>query len=264
MTTDIQNQITVLFSRTGMSFLFQMVAGSRRFGFSTESSDYDIRIIGMPTVEYFKPHLRGLVIGYDRALVPNMSTISNIVDTSGNTRVKYDIFIDALPQYISYAVSGGYFQLQNLMSPLDDMTQYDDRWVSFRETLVNVLPTESFVLAAMHLIRDMKEIEVRLEKNAYKTEQEQAKKVVQVLFISEFIQTRDPLNQKHDYLTMRNTGMSKENCLSILSNIKTSLWGYVESATATAKGFKAERDAFSTTLQKGINTWFNEEIFPIP
>jgi hypothetical protein len=236
----------------------QILVGSRLFGYAQESSDFDVRVIGIPDPILYSPAKRGMIVGFDPRVSPVHDTIVNVKIVKNDQDCKYDIFTDSVHKFLAEALKGNYYQLQNLLAPLEMYDNYDPRWPRMKNALCEVIPDSAFGMAASFLSRDLRSAIFMAEK----MNKNYAKKLTQITFIKNFILTRNPMDTSENYPLMRDTPVEVAVVKRKLLEIAAELHQFLSHTPARMNIEQTGR--FREVLMTELNAWYGEEVFTIP
>lgn len=256
----VQNKIDSM--SEGQRVLFQVVGGSRLFGYSVPSSDYDVRVVTLPDKLYFQPNLRWSMVGFDQ--FPSQigdqyanSSVANIVDPTDNQDVpmrKYDIFVSNISTYLRQCLTGSYYLLANFMASPEECDFIEPQWRQYQAELVSLLPESAFIVSSQYLLRDVKDYLRRLDQNI--AINNSVKELTKYTYVANFLQLKNLKGHGVDYLQLRNSELSKEQ-------IKEKLYTIVGLLTdlSTRKHNKSEISVFKDRLCEILNLLYGEELF---
>jgi len=251
--------------------LFTQLVGSRMFGHSSESSDYDLRIITIPHKDYFRPNRVGIVLGFDDINLlrgDQYSVISDkkqfsVKEESGFDR-KYDIFkYDCILYFRMMVLEGAYYYLANAHSEEKFYIESHNEFSKYRETFINSIPDFSYLTAARVLLRDFESLTTLTVKSSVMKNELKSKRLGQYTFIKNFLLTRSLYGHGVDYVDLKNRSLTNDQILLEIDSIKKDLSKFISEnflsyRSSSEKHFKT----FRGVMCKMMNDIYCEEIFP--
>lgn len=229
--------------------------GSHAFGYATEESDYDMRVVVFPEIAFFKPNERRSIVGFDPEGMDSRSLFIAGHDAASGR--KYDFFVDLFPGFLRQATTGGYFQLYNLVSAKDNSIYMDPRLTSFFNEVHQFVPQKAYELASKSLLRDL----AALRRSSYSgvlKDTQRPKKYLQVKVMCDFLSNAiipDPMQ----YSTLRVDSMTDATFQALTEESATQL---SRVGATTPEITRNEVSAFKEQVMLAINAWYGEEIFP--
>lgn len=246
----------------GDRVLFQVVGGSRLYGYAVTESDYDIRVVTLPDKLFFQPNLRMAIVGFDQ--FPQLSgdqyansTVSNmVIPEQGDVPFrKYDIMMSPLPLFLKQCLTGAYFLLSNLKAEVEEYEYADSQWIEKRNELVALIPQAAYTISGMHLLRDLKDFLRRIDLNVGVKNKE--KELVKLTYISHFLKLQSLRNHPVDYTSLRN------QTYETTDQLKNAVYPLIGMMTEVSQIKFDGRDIipFKTKLCEVLNYFYGEEIF---
>lgn len=234
------------------------LGGSHRFGYATDKSDYDIRVIGVPSQEYFVPGKRLAIVGFDSLDNTLYNSIANTTILENEVPKKVDLFIDPISNFFKQAFSGQYFQLYNLCTLADELSYSDPIWNQYHAKFIDSVPPAAYYTSALTILRDLasiRHVQKEYEQDPYKAK----KKYLQLRVVTDFITTKK-VTYNYSYKSVRNQELPWGTFLQLTEKLSTDL------SCVTKPDYRDTRDSvmrFKRLLAEFMNTWYGEELFTL-
>lgn len=252
MNIEIIKKIDAILNHLELTSFFQLVAGSRLFGTANMDSDMDIRVVGLPKPEYYNPASRGLILGIDG----DVSQAKNMIANYFIEDKKWDVFVDSFPKYIYSCINGGYYELQNFLTPNEKYYSITEEAKYVKSKLIACLPSHAFRMGSLFFRKKIRDYDKRLH---YVSQFGCSKIVAQSEFVKDFLITRNPLPESKA-LELRNTDMNKEDLTRHLKRIDKEIeLVYGDDRTIN----KEESNLFNKEFMKSMNEIYKTEVFTI-
>jgi hypothetical protein len=261
----------------GERILYRQVAGSRAFRTEVPDSDYDIRIVTIPEIEYFMPNRQGIVIGFDRIPFQEGDQYSmlrravlTIPETPEYTR-KYELFYCGLSIHFRMVTTGAYYFLANTLADIDSYYYMHPVFETYISKIKAAIPSISYYYAARTLLQDI-DMGILIMNNSirrgdYTQNSNFAKVRIKRLRQQEFIYNtlihRSVYDHNVDYGIYRSLSLEPSQILDVLNQQKEKVQSFITNFHIDNSLNSEEMTQYKRIICSMINELYEEKIFPV-
>lgn len=251
--------------------LFLQTVGSRLYGMETTSSDYDIKLVTIPPVEYYMPHLSGHVLGLDYSFYPNSDQYNSVkkhifmFKRDGGSEQKCELFSCDISLQFKMVFEGEYFVLLNTLFANNNSYLYKNSTFSkYEQDIINSIPSISFTFALQKIARDATEFIRVADHPKLFTRERLLKRLGQLVFVKNSLIKRSVTDHNVDYNFYRRPSDDidveeiKNGCSDVVNEIKNYCGNNV------TKNNLEEYLKYKHVICRMLNELYGQEIFPIP